>query len=247
MTDDYVPRYRRIEQALRERIAELEPGDRLPSDADLCAEFGVSRMTARTAVQRLADEGIVVRERGRGSFVARPPDHRRANRLLTFSSEMRRHGRRPSSTLLERRVRPATPDEAAALDLGPGSRVVVLRRVRRADDQPIALETAVLIEACAAAVMAADLESGSLHEALAGVGIVLRRGLATIGAGAATRDDAHQLGVRVGDPLLVERRVIEDTHGRRVEVTESRYQADRYALDVRFDVEEPTAAGPTET
>ncbi|HLQ49522.1 MAG TPA: GntR family transcriptional regulator, partial [Candidatus Dormibacteraeota bacterium] len=91
----YQPQYRQIEQSLRERIASLRPGERLPSDADLCAEFGVSRMTARNAMEQLAADGLIIREPGRGSFVAERPAHRRANRLMTFTQEMRRAGRNP--------------------------------------------------------------------------------------------------------------------------------------------------------
>lgn len=233
------PHYRQIEQALRERIATLQPGARLPSDAELCAEFGVSRMTARNAMQRLAEDGLIAREPGRGSFVAEPPAHRHANRLMTFSQEMRRAGRVPSSTLLTRIVRPASMDEAVSLGIAARQPVVHLRRLRLADGEPIALESTVLIEACADAVMTADLARGSLHETLGQAGIVLRRGTSTIAAATATAEDVRLLGVAVGDPLLVERRVIMDGHGRRIEATESRYPADRYGLVVRFDVEVP--------
>jgi GntR family transcriptional regulator len=233
----YRPQYRRIEQSLRERIAELGPGRRLPSDAELCVEFGVSRMTARSAMQRLADEGLVARQPGRGSFVAVPPAHRRANRLMTFSQEMRRRGVSPSSRILTLVVREATPAEAAALRVPRGTSVVHLRRLRCGDDRPMALESTVLVGDCAPAVMAADLERGSLHEALLRGGFSLRRGTGTILADAATQEDADALAVPPGSPLLVERRVISDPHGRPIETTESRYPADRYALDVRFDVE----------
>lgn len=232
-----VPHWRRIELALRDRIDGLQPGAPLPSDATLCREFGVSRMTARNAVARLVEDGLVVRVSGRGTYVAEPPAHRRADRLLTFSHEMRRRGRRPWSRLLAREIRPSTPDEASALGIRPSEPVVVVRRVRCADDEAVALETAVLIAPVAAVVLAADVEQGSLHEALAKAGWHLRRGSATIGAAAATAEDARLLDLRRGDPLLVERRVIADGHGRRVEATESRYPADRYGLDVQFDVE----------
>lgn len=234
-----IPHHRRIEQALRERIARLQPGDRLPSDAELRAEFGVSRMTARNAMQRLADEGLVARRPGRGSFVAQPPAHRRANRLMTFSQEMRRRGLTPTSVVLAREWRPATRAEAAMLGLGTADPVVYLRRLRCADDRPMALETTVLIGACADAVLGADLERGSLHEALLSAGFTLRRGTGTIGSERATAEDARLLELEPGWPLLVERRVIADAQGRHIEATDSRYPGDRYALDVTFDVVAP--------
>ena len=190
----YQPHYRQIEQALRERIATLRPGERLPSDAELCAEFGVSRMTARNAMQRLAEDGLIAREPGRGSFVAEPPAHRRANRLMTFTQEMLRAGRVPSSRVLTRVIRPSSTAEAASLGIPSRQPVVHLRRLRLADGEPIALESAVLIGACANAVMTADLVNGSLHETLGRAGFVLRRGTGTISAAAATAEDARLLG-----------------------------------------------------
>jgi GntR family transcriptional regulator len=235
----YRPQYRQIEQALRERIATMRPGERLPSDAELCVEFRVSRMTARHAMQRLAEDGLIRREPGRGSFVARPPAHRRANRLMTFTQEMTRAGRVPSSRVLTRVIRPSSAAEAASLGIPARQPVVHLRRLRVADGEPIALESTVLLGATAEAVMTADLANGSLHETLGQGGFALRRGTGTISAAAATAQDARLLAMRTGDPLLVEQRVIEDGHGRRIETTESRYPADRYGLVVHFDVEGP--------
>ena len=186
----YVPHHRRIEQVLRERITAMQPGDRLPSDAELVAEFGVSRMTARNAMQQLSDEGLIAREPGRGSFVAEAPTHRRSDRLMTFTREMRRRGLEPSSQVLERSLRPATGTEAATLGLPDGAAVVHVRRLRCADGRPMAIETAVLVGATASVVLDADLEHGSLHELLGRAGFVLRRGSGTIEAAAATDDDA---------------------------------------------------------
>lgn len=241
----WLPQYRQIELALRERLPAMRAGERLPSDAELCNEFGVSRMTARNAMQRLAEDGLVERIPGRGTFVVTPPAHRYADRLMAFSHEMARQGRTPSSRLLAREIRSAAASEATALALRPAEPVVVVWRLRLADGVPIAIETAVLVGRTAEAVMAADLEGGSLHEALARSGLVLRRGSATIAAEAATAQDARLLDVDEGDPLLVERRVITDGHGHPIEATESRYPGDRYALDVRFEVDAGSAEGTT--
>jgi GntR family transcriptional regulator len=234
----FIPRYHEIEQALRARVASGQPGQALPSDTMLCQEFGVSRMTARHAMQRLAQEGLVYRVPGRGTFVAEPPTHRRANSLLSFSNEMRRRGRLPSSRLLSRQLRKPTREEAQRLRLKDGDQVVAVRRLRLADGEPIAVESAVLNGRAARAVMAADLERQSLHAVLSKAGFLPRRGRATVRAERAAGEDLRLLRLTKGDALLVEQRIILDQRGQPLEFTESRYAAERYALDVDFEVED---------
>jgi GntR family transcriptional regulator len=232
----FVPRYFEIEQSLRERTAALQPHSPLPSEAQLCDEFGVSRMTARAAVQRLVQDGLVYRVPGRGTFVAASRANRTAGHILSFSDEMRRRGRVPSSRVIERRERRATDEEARRLGVGA---VVVVRRVRLADGKPLALERAVFPADRVADVLDADLERGSLFRTLVTAGLVPTSGSAALGAEAATAEDARLLRVRRGAPLLVERRLIHDEDGRPLEWTESRYVGSRYAIDVDFDVELP--------
>jgi GntR family transcriptional regulator len=233
---DFTPRYVTIEQSLRARVSELDAHAALPSDAQLCEEFRVSRMTARGAVQRLVQDGLVYRVPGRGTFVAPAQPNRTAGRILSFSDEMRRRGRVPTSRIVRRARRKATQDERRRLAV---DEVIVLRRIREADGRPIALETAVFPAERVADALDADLESGSLFETLAAAGEVPTAGRAIIGAEAATAEDARLLRVRKGAPLLVERRLINDQHGVPLELTESRYVGSRYGLDVDFEVELP--------
>jgi GntR family transcriptional regulator len=232
----FVPRYFEIEQSLRERAAALEPHSPLPSEAQLCREFGVSRLTARAAVQRLVQDGIVYRVPGRGTFVAASRAKRTAGHILSFSDEMRRKGRVPSSRVIERRRRRATDEEARRLGT---SDVVVLTRVRLADGKPVALERAVFPADRVGRALAGDLEHDSLFRSLVNVGLVPTSGSAVLGAEAATAAEARLLRVRRGAPLLVERRLIHDQDGAPMEWTESRYVGSRYGIDVDFDVELP--------
>jgi GntR family transcriptional regulator len=233
----FVPRYYEIEQSLRTRAAQLAPHSPLPSESQLCEEFGVSRMTARAAVQRLVQDGLVYRVPGRGTFVAALRANRTAGHILSFSDEMRRQGRVPTSRVIERRRRRATEDEMRRLGVQD---VVVLRRVRLADGKPLALERAVFPAARVGEALDADLERESLFETLAAAGLVPTGGSAALAAEAATPEDARLLRVRRGAPLLVERRLIHDQDGKPLEWTESRYVGSRYGIDVDFDVELPT-------
>ncbi|CAN5833224.1 MAG: GntR family transcriptional regulator [Ilumatobacteraceae bacterium] len=224
-------RYREIERYLRTLIAEAQPGDALPTEAELCTRFGVSRMTVRQALQELSNAGLVDRQRGRGTFVGTRPMHRRAGVFLSFTDEMAWRGKVASSRLVSARVDPARPEEVDALGVAPGGEVVRVERVRLADGVPIAFEdAAVLIDH--ADVLEADLDQGSLHRALEGLGVVATSASSTVTARIATRAEAQRLEIPTRSALLVELRLLLDQHGRPFERTETRYVADRYVIDV---------------
>ncbi|WP_328347683.1 GntR family transcriptional regulator [Streptomyces violaceus] len=241
---DFAPRYYTIEQTLRARIADLQPHDALPSEAELAKEFQVSRMTARAAVMRLVADGLVYRESGRGTFVATPPTHRRADSLVRFSQEMRAQGKRPSSRVVTGQIREGRDPELSRLRLNEGSQVVAITRVRLADAVPIALERSVF-PLSVAGLLDRDLVNESLHEALQSMGCIPTIGHASLSADNASALEAELLGLDPGVALLVEQRLILDQHGDPLECTESRYVGNRYALDVTFDVQH--SEGPAQS
>jgi GntR family transcriptional regulator len=225
-------RYQSIERWLRRRVRELSPGDPIPSENQLAERFGVSRMTARHAVQNLAHDGLVRRQRGQRTFVALPPIHRHEASLMSFTEDMRRRGMRASSVLLEAGLKAPTVADAEALRLAEGARVVVIRRLRLADGTPMAIEHAVLPRTCGA-VLACDLEA-SLHEALIALGRVPTLARSQITAQVADKSDAELLKIPKGSPLIVEQRVIYDSAGVPFEHTETRYIGERYVFDAVF-------------
>ena len=233
VTSDRAPRHQEIEAALRRMIAEARPGDRVPSDSALAARFGVSRMTARQATERLAAEGALYRIPGAGTFVARVPIRRPVSELLSFSEEMRRRGVKPRSRLLVATVRRSSDDEALGLHVRLGDRVVHVRRVRLAGDLPIAVQDAVLPLSCAA-VLDGDLEAGSLHDALRTIGTIPTSAVGGLGAAAADVEQARLLELAPNWPLLVEHLTVFDQDGRPIEFAETSYAGGRYVFDIEL-------------
>lgn len=227
-------RYLEIEWWLRERTRTGAPGALLPSEAELAAQFGVSRMTARQAVQNLAQEGLVERRRGSGTYIAERPFHRHEGVLLSFTEDMRTRGMAATSILLDASLRAASAAEIEALDLAQDDRVVSIQRIRLADDTPLSIERAVLPTSCAA-VLASDLERGSLHAALHAAGRTPTIAQSWITARMPTAEESKQLHLTSQrEPLLVERRIIRDQDDLPIEHTESAYVASRYVIDVTF-------------
>jgi GntR family transcriptional regulator len=224
-------RYREIERYLRTQVEGARPGAPLPSEAELCERFSVSRMTVRQALQELTNDGLVERRRGQGTFVAHRPVHRRPGVFLSFTEEMNRRGMQATSRLLWAGMDDARRSEVEDLGLAPDSQVVRIVRVRLADGVPVALEDAALVPELRD-VLDEDLGGGSLHGALERRGVVATRATGTIRARLARASETELLDLAPQSALLVELRVLFDQDGRVFERTETRYVADRYVIDV---------------
>jgi GntR family transcriptional regulator len=236
------PLYERIERQLRRRLDAAADGEPFPSEPRLAEEFGVSRMTVRAALLGLERDGLLERVPGRGSFVRKAAAQRPVGTLLSFHDQALAAGHTPRSRVLRAERRPASPQEAALLWPGPDgapdpAEVVAISRIRLFDDLPIAIEHAVF-PAVLDALLTTDLETGSLHNALRRLGVLPTLGSSLLTARTAG-DDAVDLGVTPGTPMLVETRTIHDQDGNPVEHTVSSYVADRYALKVEFAVVTP--------
>lgn len=226
-----IPRHEAVERHLRSRLAGLRPGDAIESDAELCALFNVSRMTVRQATQRLAEEGLIYRVPGVGTFAAEPEVRRDVARLRSFTEEMARRGAAAGSRMLASQIRTGEPGELAALHLPPRAKVAHVRRLRLADGRPVAIENVVLPMSCAA-VLNTDLEHGSLHEALHALGEIPTSATGTLYAVNAGDEDAALLGVAPGAALLVEERLVLDEDGRPLQKAQTRYAGDEFVFQI---------------
>jgi GntR family transcriptional regulator len=232
-----IPLYHQLQAIIDARIASGEwvPGRQLPSERELCEEFGVSRITVRQALAALANEGRLARQQGVGTFVAPRRIEQHLNRLTGFTDEMAERGQQPGARLLRLERFPATFAVAHSLRRRPGEPVIVVQRLRLADGEPLALETAYLVDDRCYGLLDEPLQSHSLYRLLSEkYGIVPTRAEQQIEAMACPPPEAQLLDVRKGMPMLHMIRVTYDQDDRPFEHTESFYRGDRYVFHVEL-------------
>lgn len=145
---------------------EWQPGDRLPTERDLAAEFGCSLITVRHALAELVREGRLERTRGRGTFATAPPIVRDLAAPAGFTDEMRPLGLDPYALVVTARTEPAAPAAAAALHVETGEPVHYLERVRGANGAPFLLEQAYLPARRFPGLLDEDYATASLYDVL---------------------------------------------------------------------------------
>lgn len=213
-----VPEYRRIGDFLRSQLqrGELKPGAKIPSERELVERFGVAHMTVRQALDGLVREGLLVRRRGSGTFVARTRSvTRSANSIQSFTDDVQ--PAKAGARVIEQRE--IKPDEATAehLELSGKGKVVELVRLRTVDDEPMAIHRVFIPVKICPGLVSESMEDRSLYEYLATEGIVFARAQQRIFAAAADQWQADLLNVSKGSPLLGGERVSRDARNIPVE------------------------------
>ena len=230
------PLWRQIAQGVSSGIgpAGLRPGDRLPTEAQLAAQYGVNRHTVRRAIESLARAGLVRVEQGRGAFVADDKlDYAIAARTR-FSEWVRRHNREPSGQALHLRTITATPAIAAALNLEAGGLVVAYERLGLADGVPVALTSHLFPGVRLPGILEALQAHPTITAALqaAGVADYVRRST-RVSARMPTAAEAGLLQSPRRHPVLVCENVNVDAAGAVVEFGIARYPSTR--VQVMFE------------
>lgn len=223
---------RQVREHLEHLISASTPGKPLPAERDLARDFGVARMTLRRAVDTLIAESKLVRHPRLGTFVAAPKVTQRLS-ATSFSAEMQARGMRPGSRTLFARESPAGVMLASLLEIPAHSPVLHVRRLRLADDIPMALEDLHVPCDVAPGLSGADLEAASFYELLADRwGTPIVSGTQTVEACLTSPEDAEALGVDPGVPAFLFERTSRTSAGRVAEFVTSIYRGDRYRIVV---------------
>ncbi len=234
------PKYLSVREHLRRRVTALPERELLPPEPVLCAEYGVSRITLRRAIDGLVADGHLVREQGRGTYVTRPAirhEYRESfvHRIAGFNSVMTEQGARVDTTVLAQRVVPVPPAVATELGLAAADPVVELQRLRSVDGAPNHVAHSFLRAEAYPAVAEADFSEGSLYEYLRReYGADLAHARIAVDVGTADHEEAELLRVAAGSPLLVVRTTVRDSADRPLVHSFSRLRPD--VSQVEFEV-----------
>jgi GntR family transcriptional regulator len=230
--NSFVPLYIQIAQILRENIRDsvYKPGEKLPSEKELEVRYSISRITAISALDELVKERLAYRERGRGTFVARPVIGD-LSFFSSFTEDMLAHGFKPSSRLIEIRKADPGPLTIQKLSMDPNETYMLIKRVRLADGEPVVLQEAYLPGSKFPGLDLQDFESHYLYEIIRQkYGYNLTWSEAIVEATAATSAEAGYLSIKPGTPVMMIWHLTMDDHYTTLEYVRSVYRSDRFSF-----------------
>ncbi|WP_144874838.1 GntR family transcriptional regulator [Microbacterium sp. 1.5R] len=239
------PMYDQLRQLIIEGIERdgLQPGDPLPGEHRLCERYGISRTVVRQALAQLEHEGLVERVKGKGTFVSRPrTSESLVHTLVGLYDDVERRGGHVHSDVLRHEQALADDEIAIALEVAPGTPVVVLERLRHVDGEPWSLSTTWMPEAVGAVTLGVDLSEASLYRVLSENGIIATSGVRSAEATVATHEQAQHLGVSAGSALLRLRSVSRGADGIPMEYFVAHHRGDRSRFEFQLQQEQSQAS-----
>ena len=235
--DSPIPYYVQVKDILKDRIirGDWPVGGQIPSEPELCELFDVSRTVVRQALQALMLEALIVRRKGRGTYVAEPKiSESLAQHLTGFYEDMISQGYTPVSQVLRQELEDANAKVASCLEIPVGTKVISITRLRLVQDEPLVLVTTYLPHAICPDALHTDLTHQSLYGFLRShCNIHIARGRRILEAVPANEYEANLLNIKKGTPLIMFDSISYSDDSTPIEYYHALHRSDR----LRFEVE----------
>ena len=230
------PKYLTIYDSLIEKLdnEEYKYGDMLPSEKELCVIYNASRMTVNKVITMLNQEGRVKRTRGKGTFVIEPQVDKDIIKLTSFTEDMKRIGKEPGTRLVSYGMNFDVDKKIKdKLDLDKDDYVHVIKRIRTADGEPIALDIDQI-----SSKLTKEIDINQVKESLYSyiensLKLKISHSEFRIKAGTADEEISKYLNIEIGEPILYLRHISFTTDGLPFEYCRTYYPAEKYSLNMK--------------
>ncbi|MDO4566406.1 MAG: GntR family transcriptional regulator [Oscillospiraceae bacterium] len=232
------PLYAQARDILLERIESEEylPNTKIPSESELCAEFGISRMTVRSVITELVRDGRLYRIQGKGTFVAEPKIMTSGTGYVGIREQLEKQGYEVKTEVVEFSSLSCPPSLAKKMELSPGEMVYKLIRLRSVRDEPFSMHTSYIPLSRCPELDKKDVCSEQLCAVLDEEYGLKRASVSeTLESALATESEAKFLGIKRGYPLILLRDKIYDADGRIFEYSSVVFRGDKMKIHLEYN------------
>ncbi|WP_106496655.1 GntR family transcriptional regulator [Lentibacillus sp. Marseille-P4043] len=233
-----LPIYYQLEEEIKRLIhtEQLLPGELLPSEREYAEKYDISRMTVRQAINNLAAEGLLYRRKGKGTFIAEKKFEQDLQGLTSFSEDMRSRGLTPANKLISFQLVKATEEVASLLNLEIKDPVYEVKRIRLANNEPMALETIYTPKKIVGDLQESNFASSFYQFIEEKLKFTIKHGDQIIESVIANDFEIEHLNLKNGDPILLMQRItyLNDDKNSPLEYVKSAYRADKYKFKLQM-------------
>lgn len=231
-----IPLYYQLQELIKDLIekGELKPGDTIPPEREYAQKFQISRMTARQAFTQLVNDGYLHRIQGKGTFVSERKIVQPLQRLTSFSEDMIARGLKPGSQLLSFEIIPSPSQIASQLDIQEYEPIYEIKRIRLADDDPMALETSYVPANLVKGLTEEIVQKSVFSFMEQHLNFRIDHATQEIESSIANQSEAKFLKIKKGSPIMLIQQKTFLQDGTPVEFVQSSFRADRYKFTIQM-------------